>query len=303
MPSLMPPLNALKAFEAAARTGGFVLAARELRVSPSAVSQQVKNLEHYFDKKLFVRHNNRITLTDAGLAIFSEASEALRQLAGLTARVMEDDVRSRLVVSVLPSLAVKWLNGHLPDFLHDEESIRIDVRIEEDPIDFARRGVDVRICYGRHLYPDLICTPLLQDEVVPMCSPQFVERLGLADYMPSDLAEGDLIHTDWGSSFASLPSWTDWFERVGLPGPADLGRGHRVGMSSLAIDLASRGLGVALGQRLLAERELADHRLVVPFGPALEIGHTYCAVHHPSKAHRADVNRFVRWLVGVARRP
>ena len=114
----LPPLNALKAFEAAARTGGFVPAARELRVSPAAVSQQVKNLERFFDKRLFVRHHNRLSLTDAGLAVFADSSEALERLAAMTLRTFEGEVRSRLVVSVLPSVASHWLNRRLNRRLH-----------------------------------------------------------------------------------------------------------------------------------------------------------------------------------------
>ncbi|MCG8325832.1 MAG: LysR family transcriptional regulator, partial [Thiotrichales bacterium] len=97
----MPPLNALKAFEAAARTGGYVSAARELGVSPSAVSQQVRNLELFFDKQLFQRYHNRITLTDAGIAIYEESAGALETLVDMTARVLVGEARTRLVISLL----------------------------------------------------------------------------------------------------------------------------------------------------------------------------------------------------------
>ena len=110
----LPPMNALKAFEAAARTGGHVTAAAELGVSPAAVSQQVKNLEAYFGKKLFNRHNNRITLTDAGQVVFSDANRALSSLTEMTNRLFDDSYSPRLVISLLPSLASRWLNRHLP---------------------------------------------------------------------------------------------------------------------------------------------------------------------------------------------
>ncbi len=101
----LPPLNALKAFEIAARTGSYVAAAKELRVSPAAVSQQVRKLEQYFDKKLFLRYNNRIVLTDAGTTFYTSAAPALQDLSSVTRQILEGTARSRLVVSVLPSLA------------------------------------------------------------------------------------------------------------------------------------------------------------------------------------------------------
>ncbi len=296
MPPRLPPLNALKAFEAAARLGGYVLAAQELGVSPAAVSQQVKTLERFFEKKLFIRHNNRISLSDAGLAVYGEIGEALEQIAGVTARVFDDTARAPLVISVLPSLASRWLNACLPDYAMAERGLRLDLRVEEDPVDFARQGIDVRLCYGEHLYPDYVTTPFLRDSVLPLAAPSFLEHRAEGPLTPRSLADGDLIHTSWGPSFASHPSWADWFKAARLDRTPEPGRGHRVGMSSLAIDLAVAGMGVALGQRLLAEAEIAAGRLTAPFGPALRLGQPYCTVHAHAKARKAGVRRFVEWV-------
>ncbi len=300
----LPPLNALKAFESAARTGGFVPAARELRVSPAAISQQVKNLERFFDKRLFVRHHNRLSLTDAGLAVFADSSEALERLAAMTLRTFEGEVRSRLIVSVLPSVASHWLNRRLnrrlTGFLARDPAIRLDIRVEDDPVDFARHGIDVRICYGAHLYPDLANTLLVQDEVLPLCAPVLLDRGVIDSSSPGSLPDTLLIHTNWGPSFASHPTWADWFARAGLDRAPDVGQGHRVGMSSLAIDLAAAGAGIALGQRLLAGDELANGGLVAPFGQSVPLGHPYCAVHAHAKAQKPAVRSFVDWAVRTA---
>ncbi len=300
----LPPLNALKAFESAARTGGFVPAARELRVSPAAISQQVKNLERFFDKRLFVRHHNRLSLTDAGLAVFADSSEALERLAAMTLRTFEGEVRSRLIVSVLPSVASHWLNRRLnrrlTGFLALDPAIRLDIRVEDDPVDFARHGIDVRICYGAHLYPDLANTLLVQDEVLPLCAPVLLDRGVIDSSSPDTLPDTLLIHTNWGPSFASHPTWADWFARAGLDRAPDVGQGHRVGMSSLAIDLAAAGAGIALGQRLLAGDELANGGLVAPFGQSVPLGHPYCAVHAHAKAQKPAVRSFVDWAVQTA---
>ncbi len=300
----LPPLNALKAFEAAARTGGYVPAARELRVSPAAVSQQVKNLERFFEKQLFVRHHNRLSLTDAGLAVFADSAEALERLAAMTARTFEGEVRSRLVISVLPSVASHWLirrlSRRLSGFLALDPAIRLDIRVEEDPVDFARHGIDIRICYGAHLYPDLANTLLVQDEVLPLCAPVLLDSGALDVSSPRSLQDTALIHTNWGPSFASHPTWTDWFTWVGLDRVPDAGQGHRVGMSSLAIDLALAGAGVALGQRLLAGDEIANGGLVAPFGQSIPLGHPYCAVHAYAKAQKPAVRAFVDWAARTA---
>jgi LysR family glycine cleavage system transcriptional activator len=297
-------LNALKAFEAAARTGGYVPAARELSVSPAAVSQQVKNLERFFDKRLFVRHHNRLSLTDAGLAVFADSSEALERLAAMTLRTFEGEVRSRLIVSVLPSVASHWLirrlNRRLTGFLARDPAIRLDIRVEEDPVDFARHGIDIRICYGTHLYPDLANTLLVQDEVLPLCAPVLMNQGVLDPTSPGSLPDTALIHTNWGPSFVSHPTWADWFARAGVDRAPDVGQGHRVGMSSLAIDLAVAGAGIALGQRLLAGDEIANGRLVAPFGQSIPLGHPYCAVHAHAKAQKPAVRTFVDWAARTA---
>jgi len=303
MPQRMPPLNALKAFEAAARTGGYVTAARELGVSPSAVSQQVRNLELFFDKRLFQRYHNRITLTDAGIAIYDETAEALERLVDMTARVLVGEARTRLVISLLPSLAARWLGPRLSEFLKAEGNLRIDLRVEEDPVDFARHNIDLRICYGAHLYPDLAVTPLIRDEVLPLATPAFLARTVAGDPNLDLIADDDLIHTAWGPSFASHPTWSDWFAEAGAERAPDVGKGHRVGMSSLAIDLALMGQGLALGQRLLARDEIARGRLQAPFPRPIPLGHPYCAVHAHSKARKPGIQKCVDWLTGIAGEP
>ena len=300
MPRKLPPLNPLKAFEAAARTGGYVSAARELGVSPAAVSQQVKTRERFFDKRLFTRHNNRLSLTDAGLYIFSDSAAVFERLAGMTEGMLEGGVRSRLVISAPSSLASRWLNRRLHKFLDAEPAMRLEIRVEDDPVDFARHNIDVRICYGRHLYPDLSNTVLIHDEVLPLCTPSMIE-IGVADAAkPEILQDEHLIHTNWGPSFASHPTWADWFARIGADRVPDVGKGHSVGMSSLAVDLALAGAGIALGQRLLARDEISDGRLRAPFGQSIPLGHPYCAVHAHAKSQKPGVRSFVEWVTEVA---
>ena len=151
----LPPLNAMKAFEVAARNGSFTHAADELGVSSAAVSQQVRNLEAWFGKQLFIRNGNRITMTDAGHAIYPQTSRALNDIAAVASRVLEGEVRPRLVVSVPFSIAESWLVPRLAGLVKVNPKIAMDIRVEDDPVDLARHDIDLRISYGDYHYPRL----------------------------------------------------------------------------------------------------------------------------------------------------
>lgn len=292
----LPPLNALKAFEAAARTGNFTLAARELGVSSAAVSQQVRNLEAYFGKQLFVRVGNRITLTDAGHAIYPQTARALGDIAAATARILEGEVRTRLVVSVPFSLAEYWLAPRLGAMLEIYPRMAIDIRVEDDPIDMARPGTDVRISYGDYHYPELVRVDLLHDEVMPVCSPDFRRRLAGGAGGLADVHESAFIHTNWGPAYASHPTWSDWFAAQGSARRPDPSLGRRVGLSSLAVSAARLGLGIALGQRVLANADLETGRLIALSSASVRLGHPYCAFVPAAKVHRTDVNGLIGLL-------
>jgi len=297
MPLSVPPLNALRAFEAAARAGSYVAAAEELRVSPAAVSQQIRKLEAFLDKQLFMRFNNRVVLTDAGQAVYAGASEALQAISALTEQVMSGGAKSRLVISVISSVAQRWLAPRLAAFALNEQGLRIDLRVEPDPVDFARHNIDLRICYGANLYPEMTTLYLLQDEVLPLCSPAYLARNpGAKASGMNGVPDDDLIHTNWGPSFVSHPTWQAWFGKSGVARPGNA-TGHQVGMSSLALDFARDGVGVALGQRMMAGDDLAAGRLVPLSTITLALGHPYCLVHPRGKARKADLRSLIDWLL------
>jgi LysR family transcriptional regulator, glycine cleavage system transcriptional activator len=292
----LPPLNALRAFEAAARAGSYVAAAEELGVSPAAVSQQVRNLEEFLGKKLFMRFNNRVVLTDAGQAVYAGASECLQAISTLTEQIMSGHARSRLVISVITSVAERWLESRLAAFARQHPSLRIDLRVEPDPVDFARQNIDLRICYGANLYTEMTVILLKQDEVLPLCSPLYLERnvdakgLGM-NAVPHD----DLIHTNWGPMFFSHPTWKAWYAKAGLNRPDD-SKGYQIGTSGLVLDMARDGVGVALGQRMMAAGDLAAGRLVPLSDVTITLGHPYCIVHPRSKSRKAGLRALIEWL-------
>ncbi|WP_455924661.1 LysR substrate-binding domain-containing protein [Pseudomonas putida] len=294
----LPPLNALRTFEVAARLGSFVLAGRELGVSATAVSQQVRHLEDYFGKKLFMRNGNRLTLTDAGLAMYPQTSTALADIAAMTLRTLEGEVRTRLTVSVPFSLAERWLAPRLSPLLELYPRLSVDVRVEDDPVDLARHDVDVRVSYGDYHYPGCQALPLFHDEVLPVCAPDFWYRHGNPGFDLGQVHHSLFIHTQWGANYVSHPTWSDWFAGavdVAAPDPA---LGRRSGLSSLSVTLARQGLGIALGQRSLAAADLESGALIAVSNRALQLGHPYCAFTPAQKQGRVDVERLLALLVG-----
>jgi LysR family glycine cleavage system transcriptional activator len=166
-------------------------------------------------------------------------------------------------------------------------------------VDFDRHNIDVRLSYGTGHYPDQRVQVLARDVVQPMCSPAYLQR------NPEALAEGmaavpgrDLLSTSWGPSFGSNPGWPSWFQRAGLPMPDMIG--FQAGRSSLAIDMAREGLGVALAQRMLGEADCMEGRLVVLSPLTLDLGHPYCLVHPHSKAKKRSLDLVFGWLMTSA---
>ncbi len=296
MPRKLPPLNALKTFEASARLGSFVLAAAELNVTPGAVSQQIKKLEDFFGRQLFIRRNNQLLLTDVAIAVQAQSSEMMDGLARLTQRLLEGEVRSSLIVSVLPSVGVRWLTRRLPEFLSAHPDVRIDLRLEEDPVDFFRNRIDVRLCYGEHLYPEFVTVPFVRDGVTVLCRPEFVANGRIDASDPASPCDEDLIHVTWRTGFASYPTWDGWLASLDLPRRPRRDLGHTVDTSSVAIDLAKAGCGIALGQPMLAAPELAAGDLVAPFSHRLPLQYDYCAVHTRANDRNPTIRAFVAWL-------
>ncbi|CDX45801.1 LysR family transcriptional regulator [Mesorhizobium plurifarium] len=294
-----PPLNAMRAFEVAARAGSFTLAATELGVSSAAVSQQIRNLEDWFGKQLFMRNGNRIALTDAGHAIYPQTAHALGEIAAVGRRMLEGGPRTRLVVSVPFSLAELWLAPRLAVLLESFPQMAIDVRVEDDPIDVVRQNIDLRISYGDYHYPALKMVRLVHDDVLPVAAPEFCQRHGAADL--ADMHESHFIHTNWGPNYASHPSWADWFAAAGGNRAPDPSHGRRVGLSSLAIGAARLGLGIALGQRVMASPDLEAGRLIALSSVSVRLGQPYCAFMLPAKAERADIAGLVELLASNPR--
>ena len=164
-----PPLNGLRAFEFAARTGSFVEAGELMGVSSAAVSQHVRALEHFWGKKLFLRQGNRISLTEAGLSAYPALATAFEAIEGVSSTMEERGGPRRVVLSVPASLAETWLLDRMTDL----RGLPLEIRIDEDPVSFTREGVDLRVFYGHELYREYQRETLYRDRLIPVASPSF----------------------------------------------------------------------------------------------------------------------------------
>jgi LysR family transcriptional regulator, glycine cleavage system transcriptional activator len=291
-PQPMPPLNALRAFEAIARHLSFAKAANELHVTPAALSHQIRGLEEEVGVPLFHRRTRAIELTDAGKLLYPGVHagiESLRNAVGQLDRARDDRI---LVITATPGLVAKWLMPRLWRFLREYPDIDARVSASLKRADLAAEGVDVGIRLSKSISPDLHSEKLFDDSMLPVCSPRLAEQ-GLSS--PGDLARFPLIHYDFATSMQAPPVWADWFAAAGLQG-IDATRGLRVDAADHALDAAVAGAGVALSHKLIASDDVHTGRLVAPFGPELALMPAYHFVCPRWNEVRPKVRAFRDWL-------
>ena len=289
----MPPLNALRAFEATARHLSFSRAAEELHVTPAALSHQVRGLEDLLGRKLFHRRARTIELTDAGRLIYPEIESAFQSLRAALERLERRRDDNILVVSATPGFTAKWLAPRLYRFLGRHPQIDTRISASVGYANFQSDGVDVGIRLSSGEHPDLHVEQLCEEWLVPVCSPALLngERPLRS---PEDLAHFPLIQVDLPGR---VPTWADWLRMVGVEG-IDTSRGLRLNVADHALDAASEGAGVVLAYKLVAARHLSLGQLVVPFGPELPVpGRAYHLVCPKGRETRAAIRAFRAWLL------
>lgn len=292
-----PSLRGLQAFEAAARSGSFAAAAEELSISAAAVSQLIRTIEDQMGRKLFNRVNRRVVLTDAGREILPRLTTAFGEIGSVSRELGGAEFRSRLVVSVPPSMAMGWLSSRLAGFVAVHGAVDISLRGEDDPVSFDRDLIDIRLSYGRSHYRDQATEDIVRDTVYPVCAPGIVATIKPLDAAGA-LAGLPLIHTDWGPTGASFPSWRNWFEAAGIEPGRAAQRGLSANSSRAALDLAISGLGVALAQGVFCADAIEAGRLVRPVAQALELRQPYCLTIPNRSVRRDVVAAFRLWLIG-----
>lgn len=295
----LPSLRGLQAFEAAARTGSFAAASEELSVSAAAVSQLIRTVEEQMGRKLFHRVHRRVVLTEAGVEMLPRLTMAFQEIGSVARDVGGGAFRPRLVVSVPPSMAMGWLSGRLSGFVASHGAVDISLRGDDDPVPFEHELIDVRLSYGPH-YREHPTEDIVRDAVYPVCSPELATRLEAAQDRAA-LPGLPLIHTDWGPTGASFPSWRNWFEAAGIEPDRAIQRGLSANSSRAALDLSISGLGVALAQGIYCARALEDGRLVRPLARSIELRQPYCLTIPARSGRRDVVAAFREWLLEQCR--
>jgi len=292
MPRRVPPLNALKAFEAAARHESFTRAAEELAVTQGAISHQVKGLETRLGLKLFAREAQRLVITDAGREYLEVVRDALDRIAIGTERLLQRQNSGVLTVSTSPNFAAKWLVHRLGRFAtaHPEIDLRVSATLHH--VDFAQEDIDLAVRHSDGNEPGLDVTRLCTEELFPVCSPKLLDG-PRAIREPSDLAHQTLLHLD------DRNDWSKWLDAAGFNG-VDLSRGPVLNQASMILDAAVDGQGVALARTGLAAHDLITGGLVRPFSLALPVSYAYWIVCPKAAAELAKIKTFRSWLLAEA---
>jgi len=288
----LPPLNNLKAFEAAARHESFTRAAEELCVTQGAVSQQVKGLEDGLGIKLFNRERQRLVITEAGRDYLLVVRDALDRIAVGTERLLQRQNAGVLTVSTSPDFAAKWLVHRLGHFAEAHSGIDLRVSATLHHVDFAREEVDLAVRHGEGNWPGLDTVQLSTEQLFAVCSPKLLSGRRVGG-KPADILKFPLIHLD------SRADWTRWLRAAGIDEGAAT-HGPVLNRASMVIDAAIDGQGIALARTTLAAWDLINRRLVRPFPDTLPLGKTYWIVCPKATSSLPKIVTFREWLLAEA---
>ena len=311
----LPPLNALRAFEAAARHLSFRKAAEELHVTPAAVSHQMKILEDQLGVQLFRRLTRAIELTEVGRSFLPKLREGFDNFAQAVERVHAFEKTGGLTVDVAPSFAIKWLIPRLYRFVTAHPDIDVRISANMRLVDGRRRtahnslaadgdlaaDADIDIRLGTGKYPRCRVDKLFEVSLTPLCSPRLLEGMRPLR-KPQDLRYHALLHDDTLDVSEGRPDWAMWLKAAGAE-DVESNRGPHFNHPILGIEAAIDGLGVVLGNKQLAAHDLATGRLVAPFELSLTMNLAYYAVSPEATADRPKVALFREWLLAEASNP
>jgi len=290
--STLPPLNALRAVEAAARRGGFAAAAEELNVTPAAVGQQVRHLEELLGVKLFERDGRKLNLTERGVAGLERLSQALNLMGEASAAMRDAPSERSLTLAVPQDFASSWLGPRLTRFAAENE-VALSVIASDRLARLSAGEADLAISFGQEPPPAFAALRLMSEVVTPAAPPRYQGRFRNA----GDLADAPLIHD------TSHPlGWQDWLARRGAFG-IDVTKGARADNALTALGLASAGGGVVLARRTIAQGDFNTGRLAPLFADGdMQIDAGYFLLSNPRQRLSPTASLFTSWLRAEAAR-
>ncbi|WP_022666813.1 transcriptional regulator GcvA [Desulfospira joergensenii] len=287
----LPSLNGLKAFETAARLLSFTRAARELNVTQGAVSRQVKLLEKELDVILFHRRHRALALTEQGRLLASSLARAFDLMAEGVTRLKNQ--QQDLNLKIHPTFAIRWLIPRLHLFQSLYPDIRVRLTTSGENVDFSRENFDAGITHLGEEIPGVTREPILKEQLIPVCAPRLVKEGHHPLAGPEDLRHHTLLHNS-----PDYKEWAAWADQTGISG-LSLERGQVFEVDDAALQAATAGLGVALGDLFLVRDELASGRLIAPLGlPPIRTGNYYFSWPNFNKESRG-VRMFGDWLIST----
>ena len=297
MPRSLPPLTALRAFEAAARLSSFTRAARELHVTPAAVSHQIRGLEKFLGVTLFRRTTRRLELTEQGRVAAELFREGFEKLARGVSQLRADETDASLTLSVTTAFATRWLVPRLGRFARRCPGIGLQLRAGTQPVDFDHDDIDIAVRIGRGGVAGAKAIPLFGESVVPLASPAFIRNHGLR--RPADLARVPLLHDDSMRRVGRPTRWSEWLAAAKVRN-VDTGHGMHIDDGHLVLQAAAGGSGVSLGRLVYALDDLDARRLRMPFGPVLDLDVQYYLFVPEARANEPAIAAARAWFVQEA---
>jgi LysR family glycine cleavage system transcriptional activator len=290
----LPPLNALKAFETAARHLSFTKAAEEMFVTQAAISHQIKALEDHLGLKLFMRKNRSLLLTEEGQGYFLDIKEIFLQLHEATEKLLARGAKGALTVSLPPSFAIQWLVPRLSLFSDINPDIDVRIRAVDSDEGSLTDDVDVAIYYGRGSWRNLHADKLHTEYLVPVCSPMLLNRSKPLSE-PADLRFHTLLHD------TTRDAWKSWFTSQGFK-HFNVNQGPIFSHSAMVLQAAIHGQGVALAHNVLARPDINSGRLIVPFNHVLQSKDAYYLVCRDNQTELGKIAAFREWMIDLVER-
>ncbi|ETX12507.1 LysR family transcriptional regulator [Marinomonas ushuaiensis DSM 15871] len=290
----IPSSTALKCFEASVRHLSFTKAAEELYLTQSAVSRQIRNLEEFLSRDLFIRLNKRLVLTGTGAAYYKEVVPLLDGMENACLRMLHrEDEKTTLTISALPTLASYWLMPHLAEFQLLHPQFQIKVRSLGDAAKIDSENIDIILHYGGDHWPRAVSHQLMRENVVAVCSPSLLERVGGKgdkQWEPEDVTSFPFLHLS-----SRINAWPDWMVSQGLESGSFAGASFA--HFHMVLEAAKNGMGLAILPTVLATRSLQMGELVAPFGKQVSTPHEYLLSYPADKADLEQVVVFRDWLL------